>query len=110
MNPASTPQLDDLFIFECDCTSGFPMTTLAELSGVPVDRIEYYLDHGLIVPGASVGADAEAFDLYALRTLRRIEHLRTTCDFNLAGLKLVQQLLTEIDRLHDELRRRPPAG
>jgi len=40
----------------------------------------------------------------ALRTLRRIEYLRTHYEMNLRALKLTLRLLGELERLRDEAR------
>ena len=45
-----------------------------------------------------------AFDDEAVHTLRRIDHLRSTCEANLSGLKLILDLLDEVERLQTELR------
>jgi hypothetical protein len=44
------------------------------------------------------------FDDESLRSLRRIEHLRATCAVNDAGLKLILDLLREVERLRRERR------
>jgi hypothetical protein len=36
--------------------------------------------------------------------LRRIEYLRTAYGLNLIGIKLIMDLLTEVERLREELR------
>ena len=57
--------------------------------------IVQYQEHGIIRPD---------FDDETVRTLRRIEALRETCEMNLRGLKLLTQLLDEIEQLRQELR------
>ena len=51
------------------------------------------------------GGDPQ-FDDEAVRSLRRIEHLRDTCELNLTGLKLLASLLEEVEQLRAELHAR----
>jgi DNA-binding transcriptional MerR regulator len=37
-------------------------------------------------------------------TLRRIEHLRTTCGVNLAGIKMILDLMNRLERLQFQVR------
>jgi DNA-binding transcriptional MerR regulator len=74
----------------------YTLEILAETTGVSTQTIVQYQEHGLLRP---------EFDDETLRTLRRIEHLRETCEVNLTGLKLLTQLLDEVEQLRAELRR-----
>lgn len=74
----------------------YTLEILAETTGVSTQTIVQYQEHGLLRP---------EFDDETLRTLRRIQHLRETCEVNLNGLKLLTQLLDEVEQLRDELRR-----
>jgi DNA-binding transcriptional MerR regulator len=73
----------------------YSLEIVSELTGVSAQTIVQYQEHGLI----SSGLDDET-----IRALRRIEHLRETCEVNFAGLKLLTQLLDEVERLRAELR------
>lgn len=75
----------------------YTLEVLAEMTGVSSQTIVQYQEHGLIRP---------EFDDETLRALRRIEHLRETCEMNLAGLKLLTSLLNEVELLREELRAR----
>ncbi|HRH97011.1 MAG TPA: chaperone modulator CbpM [Prosthecobacter sp.] len=74
----------------------YTLEILAETTGVSTQTIVQYQEHGLIRP---------EYDDDTLRALRRIQHLRETCEVNLNGLKLLTQLLDEVEQLRDELRR-----
>ena len=74
----------------------YTLEILAEPTGVSTQTIVQYQEHGLIRP---------EYDDDTLRALRRIQHLRETCEVNLNGLKLLTQLLDEVEQLRDELRR-----
>ena len=73
----------------------YTLEILAEITGVATQAIVQYQEHGLIRP---------ELDDDAIRALRRIEHLRETCEINLSGLKLLSSLLNEVEHLRDELR------
>ena len=73
----------------------YTLDILAEITGVSTQTIVQYQEHGLIRPD---------FDDETVRALRRIEHLRETCELNLAGLKLLTNLLEEVEQLRAELR------
>lgn len=84
----------------------YTLDIVAELTGVSSQAILHYHEQGLISPVAQSRAEALQFDDDALRRLRRIEHLRNSCEMNASGLKLVLELLDEIERLRTDLRSR----
>lgn len=55
------------------------------------------------MPERSAG-ETPLFDVECLRQLRRIEHLRTSCEVNDTGLKLILDLLHETECLREERR------
>ena len=75
----------------------YSLEILAETTGVSTQLIVQYQEHGIIHPD---------FDDDTVRTLRRIEALRESCEMNLRGLKLLTQLLDEVEQLRQELRAR----
>ena len=83
--------------------TAYSLEILSEMTGVSTQTILQYQEHGLIHP--SDGGDPHFTD-DTLRMLRRIEHLRELCEPNLAGLKLLTQLLDEVETLRAELRAR----
>ena len=108
MNPPPDHTADPSPILESASDRHFPLEDFAEISGVSVERIQLYLEQGLILPAPGARSESSQFDTHTLRTLRRIEHVRVTFGINTAGLRLIRELLAEIDRLQAELRRRPP--
>ena len=84
------------------CT-GYSLEILARITGVSTQTIVQYQEHGLLPCHPDTAAP---FDDESVRSLRRIEHLRTSCETNLAGLKLLTALLDEVERLRAELRSR----
>jgi len=94
-------------LYEPDAGSTYTLDAMVRLSGVASETILLYHEHGLISPVAPPGAPGgTSFDAEALRTLRRIEHLRRRCEVNVSGLKLVLGLMDEVERLRTELRLR----
>jgi len=79
----------------------YTLEILAGITGASVETILQYQEHGIIRP---VTAGAPVFDDEAVRTLRRLEHLRDICGMNLAGLKLLASLLEEVEHLRVEVR------
>lgn len=74
-----------------DAPACHTLDVVARLTGVHTDAILHYQESGLI------GSDP--YDDETVRTLRRIEHLRTTCGVNEAGLRLILGLMEELERL-----------
>jgi MerR family transcriptional regulator/heat shock protein HspR len=74
----------------------YTLEVFARISGVDAGTILHYQEQGFIRP---LPQSANHFDDEALRTLRRIEHLREACGVNEAGLRLILDLLDEVERL-----------
>ena len=97
-NPAGLPDYDD------ESGTNYSLEVIAELAGVDTRTVLLYQEKGFL---ASISHDEErmaTFDTEALRQLRRIEHLRNTCVLNDAGLRLVLDLLREVEHLRQERR------
>jgi DNA-binding transcriptional MerR regulator len=75
----------------------YTLEILAETTGVSTQTIMVYQEHGILPP---------RYDEDTVRSLRRIEHLRETCEMNLSGLKLLSHLLDEVEQMRQELRAR----
>ncbi|HEX2750785.1 MAG TPA: chaperone modulator CbpM [Verrucomicrobiales bacterium] len=84
----------------------YSLEIVARLSGIDSTTILHYQEQGLLRPAPESTPEAPAFDDESLRTLRRLEHLRSTCDLNLSALRIFAGLLDEIDTLRAELKRR----
>jgi len=57
-----------------------------------------YYKLGLISPVTDPAREGYYFDAEGVRTLRRIEFLRSDCGVNLAGIKMILRLLDEVER------------
>jgi MerR family transcriptional regulator/heat shock protein HspR len=68
------------------------------MSGLSTETIIHYQEQGLIQPSPDAPRES-AYDDETLHTLRRIDHLRRRCGVNDAGLRLILDLMHELERL-----------
>ena len=94
--PSDTP------LFEPEENATYQLDVVESLPGLSSQTILHYPEIGLVRVSSVPGE----FDEDALRTLRRIEHLRDTCEVNSSGLQLILDLMDEVERLRTELHRR----
>ena len=100
--PVKTP-MTALQLFEPDARAVYTLDAVASLTQVPRRLILVYCKHGLVSPVMDPACSGWYFNDEAIRILRRIEYLRTACDVNLAGIKLIMDLVGEVERLREEL-------
>jgi DNA-binding transcriptional MerR regulator len=74
----------------------YTLEILAQVTGISTRTLIQYQEQGLINPD---------YDDETIRSIRRFEHLRETCEVNLSGLKLILSLMEEIEQLRADLRR-----
>jgi DNA-binding transcriptional MerR regulator len=89
-----------LQLFETGADTVYTIEETSRITDVPRHQIAVYYRHGLV----STVAEGWLFDDEAIRTLRRIEYLRSTCHLNIAGIKLVLELMREVEQLSAEVR------
>ena len=104
MNSDPSPPSRDLPVYGEETDASYSIEVIAELAGVNPQTVIHYQERGFIRPAARDAGDAALFDAACLRQLRRIEHLRATCEMNDAGLKLILDLLHEVECLREERR------
>lgn len=104
MNPDSASPSPDLPVYEEEADIGYSIEVIAELAGVHTQTILHYQEQGFIRPASREPGDQALFDVESLRQIRRIGHLRATCEMNDAGLKLILDLLHQIECLREERR------
>ena len=97
-SPATTLQL-----FEPDARAVYSLEAAASLTQLPRRLIAVYFKHGLVSPVMDPACSGWYFNDEAIRILRRIEYLRTTCGLDMVGIKLVINLAREVERLREEL-------
>ena len=101
-NPVETP-VTALQLFEPDARTVYTLDAVASLTQVPRRLIIVYCKHGLVSPVMDPACSGWYFNDEAIRILRRIEYLRTTCGLNIAGIKLIMDLAREVELLREEL-------
>jgi MerR family transcriptional regulator/heat shock protein HspR len=104
MNTNPSSNATDLPVYGEDPGTYYSLEVVAELAGVDAGMVLHYQEQGFLRPVPRQDSEATAFDADSLRQLRRIEHLRATCEMNEAGLKLILSLLEEVEQLREERR------
>ncbi len=92
-------------LFEPDPDAIFTLEEVEGLAHVPRHTILVYFKEGM-VRLASDPEEGYRFDSHALRALRRIDYLHNQCGVNLAGTRMIMELLDRVERLEAELRAR----
>jgi DNA-binding transcriptional MerR regulator len=80
--------------------STYDLELVAELTGIHPQAILDYQEQGLI---QTIEPDGNYND-ESVYTLRLIEQLRSTCVATPSGIKLILELIEEVDRLRSALR------
>ena len=103
---SSEPSSGDPPVFEDEADLTYTIDVIAGLAGVDPPTVLHYQEQGWMLPArAATEGDAPAwFDAESLRQLRRIEYLRSLCEVNETGLKLILSLLLEVEQLREECR------
>ncbi len=78
----------------------YDLELIAELTGIQPQAILDYQEQGLIQAAEPDGN----YNDESVYTLRLIEQLRSTCEANPSGIKLILELIDEVDRLRAALR------
>ena len=98
-----SPKDQALRIFEPDPDAVYSIEITERLTQIPRRTIAVYVKHRLVSPMVEQGGGM-LFDEEAIRLLRRIEQLRTSYGVNLPGIKMIMQLLEELEQRQVELR------
>lgn len=104
MNSESAHPSGDLPVYDAETDTCYSIEVIAELAGVNTQTVLHYQEQGFIRPAIHDAGEDALFDAECLRQLRRIGHLRATCEMNDAGLKLMLDLMHEIECLREEQR------
>jgi DNA-binding transcriptional MerR regulator len=81
----------------------YTVTAVTRLTGVDRATLVEYCEAGLL-PLEAARLEAAEFDDHLVCTIRQIEFLRENHGVNLAGIRMIHQLLAEVERLRRELR------
>src|SRR5262245_15722580 len=80
------------------------LDAVVHLTGVSRRSILVYCKSGLIRPANDPQEEPLSFDDEAIYAIRRVEHLRSVHGINLAGIRMIFDLLDELRRLENEMR------
>lgn len=88
--------------FEPDAEALYTIDSAAHVSGLSRHDVLLYCKHGFVTPLVDRNTGVLYFDEMALRSLRRIEYLRGPCGVNLTGIRIILDLMQEVERLRAE--------
>jgi DNA-binding transcriptional MerR regulator len=92
-----------LEVFQPRPNALYSLDATAALAGVPRRSIVIYCRAGLVRPVVQQPYGVMEFTEEAIYTLRRIEHLRTVHGLDLAWIKVLFDLVDEVERLRAEV-------
>ena len=93
-----------LQLFEPPTDAVYTIEATAHLVDMSRRTILVYCKHGLVSPAMEPADSGYYFDSNGIRALRRIDALRTLCGDDLIGIKMILDLMNEVERLHSEVR------
>lgn len=93
-----------LTLFEPDPRVVYPIEEVARITHLPRHTIAVYYRWGLVRPTLDPDTGGWFFGEDAIRMLRRVEHLRHDRGVNLAGIRMIFDLLSEVEQLREEVR------
>jgi DNA-binding transcriptional MerR regulator len=106
MNALREHPVRTIEVYQPTARAVFTIERTATLASVTRREILIYCKSGLVTPVVDPD-DPEfggyCFDDEAIRTLRRIERLRSSCGINLPGIKMVLSLMDTVENLRAEL-------
>jgi hypothetical protein len=91
-------------LFEPEPLAVYPIEAAARIGRVPRRMVLVYCKYGLISPLADPKQWGYWFTADAIRTLRRIDDLRTICGDDLPGIAMILELLDEVQALRAQIR------
>ena len=88
-----------LQLFDPPADTVYTIEAAAQITGLPRRAILVYCKHRLLSPLFDTRAEGYSFDGDGIRSLRRIEALRTVCGDDFAGIRIILDLTKELERL-----------
>jgi hypothetical protein len=84
-----------------DATALYSIDTAAHLAGMPRHVVLVCCKNRFVMPRLDPALDGYWFDAAAVRQLQRIEYLRTECGVNFTGIRIILDLMDEVERLRE---------
>lgn len=94
----------EIQLFEPPEDAIYTIDATAKLVSISRRTILVYCKHRLLSPVVSATAKGYSFDRNGIRALRRIEALREICGDDLAGIKIILTLTSELELLNSKVR------
>jgi DNA-binding transcriptional MerR regulator len=94
----------EIQLFDPPPNAVYTIEAAAQLVDVRPRMILVYCKHRLLSPVINAGDRSYSFDRDSIRSLRRIEALRTVCGNDFAGIKMILDLTNEVERLNSKIR------
>ena len=104
MTSSTTSDSTSLVPYEADIGAVYTLEDTAGLTGVARRMIVLYSRAGLLSPVTDPETSGWNFNGEALRTVRRIEQVRAASGANLFGIKLILDLMEEVEALRTHRR------
>src|SRR5262245_9872975 len=82
----------------------YSLEAVVHLTGVSRRSILVYCKSGLVRSAGNPQQGEFSFDDEAIYRIRRVEHLRSVHGINLAGIRMIFDLMQELERLENEMR------
>ena len=94
----------EIQLFEPSAGAVYSIEATSLLGNVSRRTILVYCKHQLLSPATVTADHGYYFDRDAIQALRRIEALRTVCGEDFAGIKIILELTTALERLRSDIR------
>jgi DNA-binding transcriptional MerR regulator len=94
----------EIQLFEPPADALYTIEATSRIVDVPRRTILVYCKYRLLSPAPTTADHGYYFNGNAVRTLRRIEALRTVCGDDLAGIKIILDLTAALERLRSDIR------
>ena len=104
MNPPNENTSTELQRFDPKPETVYSIEAVAHITQTPRHHIAVYCRYGLISPIVPPEQEGWLFSEETIHTLRHIVHLRAEYGVNLSGVRMISELLGEIDQLREEVR------
>ena len=94
----------EIQLFEPSAGAVYTVEATSRLVNVSRRTVLVYCKHQLLSPATVTADHGYYFDRDAIQALRRIEALRTICGEDFAGIKIILELTTALERLCSDIR------